>query len=91
MSPALAYIHGAFLVFIDSFGSGTSWSGPSFHLSEVRKVCGEYLKNQTGSAYEIVSKEIILNDQAVFGIPPFQIIKGLYYRRSVVVRVFLRI
>ena len=72
----MAFIHGAFLVFIDAIGSGSSWSGLSFSLEAARKACLAFLLNQTGPFEDFGKHEIVWNDPLKFGITPFVIERG---------------
>eukprot|EP00795_Rhopilema_esculentum_P017643 gene17642-9287_t len=76
LSPQVAYIHGAFLVFIDAIGSGSSWSGPNFSLEVARKACLSFLKSQVEIQADLLRYEFLLNHQFLFGISPFVISRG---------------
>ena len=92
LSPALAYIHGACLVFLDALGSGltsissSSTSSPSSSsngaVKEAYKACVEFLRRQVEQDEETegCSQEHIDNTNSrpyLFGISPFFIPRGL--------------
>lgn len=93
LSPVLAYIHGACLVFLDALGSGlTSFSSSSTSslssssngaVKEAYQACFEYLKGQVehDEETEVCSGDQIGNAGCrtdVFGISPFFIPRGKY-------------
>ncbi len=89
LSPALAYIHGACLVFLDAIGSGltsvssstSSSSSSSGAVEEAYQACFKFLRQQVehGEETEGCSGEQIDNASRtdVFGIRPFFIPRGM--------------
>eukprot|EP00794_Sanderia_malayensis_P000583 gene583-1243_t len=76
LHPKLGFIHGAFLVIIDSLGTGNSWYGPSFSLEQARDACLSFLKLHTGWSNDVPRCGIIRNDAGYFGMSPFFIQRG---------------
>ena len=76
LSPKHAYIHGAFLVFIDAIGSGSSWSNLGFSLQFARQACLSILKKQTAIDESLIDHKIVLNHSMKFGVTPFLIDRG---------------
>ena len=72
----LAYIHGAFLVFIDAIGSGNNWSGLGYSLQFARDVCLSFLKKQTSIDDSVIDRKMVLSDSKKFGVMPFLIDRG---------------
>lgn len=86
LPPALAYVHGACLVFLDALGSGSSSSASSSSSDVVRdayQACFEFLSSQVqqgGGAEGSFREEIVItNDRTdVFGVSPFFIPRGMW-------------
>ncbi|KAL4232858.1 AAA ATPase midasin [Mactra antiquata] len=88
LDPALAYIHGACLVFLDGLGAGTTSQGKDDVVGSLRKTCLLYLLRQvntlTHQTYDLNdlclldtnSKNKVYNTEDTFCIPPFSIPKG---------------
>ncbi|XP_030747857.1 midasin-like isoform X2 [Sitophilus oryzae] len=73
ISPLEAYFHGAYLVFLDSLGSGTTSTESLNVLQKFKQKCGEFLKKQIESNKNRIlpeNHEITLSDTE-FGIKPF--------------------
>ena len=93
LSPALAYVHGACLVFLDALGSGltsftsssstSSSSSPSRSaVKEAYQACLEFLRRQVRQDEETESCsqgsiDATSNRTDVFGISPFFIPRGI--------------
>ncbi|XP_077869169.1 midasin [Saccoglossus kowalevskii] len=91
LDPAVAYIHGACLVFLDGLGAGTT-SGSSQTSEKARRSCLKYLQTQmyAMAAIQIDLSSLVLNvthgkmettnpivlTETQFGIHPFFIRKG---------------
>lgn len=85
LPPALAYIHGACLVFLDALGSGlTSFSSASASNSAVKdayQACLRFLRKQVDFEDEEADIEQISNPSTrpdFFGVSPFFILKGVF-------------
>ena len=88
LPPALAYVHGACLVFLDALGSGTSSSvssssslSSSGAVKDAYQACFEFLSSQVEQGKEAEGcfgeKIDISSDKTdVFGISPFFIPRG---------------
>lgn len=91
LSPALAYVHGACLVFLDALGSGLtslSSSTSSGGLKYAYQACFEFLRKQVDGEEETIRgswrPEIDhignVKDRAdLFGVTPFFIPRGMFY------------
>ena len=86
LPPALAYVHGACLVFLDALGSGVSSSVSSSSSSgavkDAYQTCFEFLSSQVGQSQEgegCFREQVgISSDRTdVFGISPFFIPRGM--------------
>ena len=78
-----AYIHGAFLVFIDAIGSGSKWSSLESSLKLAREACLSFLKKQTSTDESTFDHRIVLTHPVKFGVLPFLIDKGVAYICSI--------
>ena len=91
LSPALAYVHGACLVFLDALGSGLSSfpssSSSSGTVKDAYQACLEFLRRQVDGEEETnrnswgpdVDQIGITNDTAeFFGVSPFFIPRGKF-------------
>ena len=76
ISPRQAYIHGAFFVFIDSIGSGSSWNGLAGSLHIARKACLHFLNSQASEEKHVIDNSIVLHHPSRFGQGPFLIDRG---------------
>ena len=87
LSPAVAYVHGACLVFLDALGSGVrSFSPPSSSLSssstaqkEAYQECFEFLTRQVNNEHETDTFYGFYDAQSredLFGVDPFFIKRG---------------
>ncbi|XP_064629159.1 midasin-like [Lineus longissimus] len=86
LEPAVAYIHGACLVFIDSLGSGVTSASNSHLTEETRKACMQFLINQlqqmTHTTFDVATLYVdstyreIVDSSTHFGILPFYVQKG---------------
>ena len=89
LPPAMAYVHGACLVFLDALGSGSSSSvsssSPSSSSGAVKdayQACFEFLSSQVEQRKEAEGcfgeQNGITSDRTdVFGISPFFILRGM--------------
>ena len=82
LPPALAYVHGACLVFLDALGSGSS-SSSSGAVKDVHQACFEFLTSQVEQSKEaegcFEEQNGIISDRTdVFGISPFFIPRGMW-------------
>ena len=89
LHPAVAYVHGACLVFLDALGTGLTDSlSPS--VPTTRQTCLEYLVNQVSTVAAVkdkveslligsAQKKVVLTEK-VFGIEPFCIPRGNFDR-----------
>ena len=93
LSPALAYVHGACLVFLDALGSGlssfssSSSSSSSGAVKDAYQACFEFLRRQVEEDDETKGSSLgsdfdqigIINDRAdFFGVSPFFIPRGKF-------------
>jgi len=86
LPPALAYVHGACLVFLDALGSGSSSSASSSSSDVVKdayQACFEFLSSQVqqgGGAEGSFREEIVITSDRtdVFGVSPFFIPRGMW-------------
>ncbi|XP_053396218.1 midasin-like isoform X2 [Mercenaria mercenaria] len=90
LDPAVAYIHGACLVFLDGLGAGTTSQGNDAVVTQLRTVCLAFLLKQvnllTHQEYGLgdlhlldnshVTFNAVLETENEFSIPPFSIPKG---------------
>lgn len=89
LPPAMAYVHGACLVFLDALGSGSSSSvsassssSSSGAVKDAYKACFEFLGSQVEQSKEVEGcfgeQNGITSDRTdVFGISPFFIPRGM--------------
>ena len=87
LPPAMAYVHGACLVFLDALGSGSSSSVSSSSSSsgavkDAYQACFEFLSSQVEQRKETEGcfgeQNGITSDRTdVFGISPFFILRGM--------------
>lgn len=77
-----AYIHGAFLTFLDSLGSGATSTENLRNLEIFRKQCESFLWKQIETSAKIkprpINKLAMEITDKIFGIKPFYINKGPY-------------
>lgn len=91
LPPALAYVHGACLVFLDALGSGSSLSvsvsasssSSSGNVKDAYQACFEFLCSQVEQSKEaegcFEEQNGITSDRTdVFGISPFFIPRGMW-------------
>ena len=89
LPPALAYVHGACLVFLDALGSGSSLSvsasssSSSGTVKDAYQACFEFLSSQVEQSKEaegcFEEQNGITSDRTdVFGISPFFIPRGMW-------------
>ena len=89
LPPALAYVHGACLVFLDALGSGSSSpvsassSSSSGAVKDAHQACFEFLTSQVDQSEEaegcFEEQNDITSDRTdVFGISPFFIPRGMW-------------
>ena len=86
LPPALAYVHGACLVFLDALGSGSSSSASSSSSDVVKdayQACFEFLSSQVqqgrGAEGSFREQIVITSDRTdVFGVSPFFIPRGMW-------------
>ena len=89
LPPALAYVHGACLVFLDALGSGSSSSASASSSSssgavkDAYQACFEFLTSQVEQSKEaegcFEEQNGIISDRTdVFGISPFFIPRGMW-------------
>ena len=91
LPPALAYVHGACLVFLDALGSGSSLSASasasssssSGAVKDAYQACFEFLTSQVEQSKEaegcFEEQNGITSDRTdVFGISPFFISRGMW-------------
>ncbi|WAR08077.1 MDN1-like protein [Mya arenaria] len=90
LEPAVAYIHGACLVFLDGLGAGTTSQGKDDIIRKQRSGCLAFLLKQVNSLthqqfelsdlglldYSLVTKQVVMETENDFCIPPFSIVKG---------------
>ena len=86
LPPALAYVHGACLVFLDALGSVSSSSASSSSSDVVKdayQACFEFLSSQVqqgrGAEGSFREEIVITSDRTdVFGVSPFFIPRGMW-------------
>lgn len=86
LPPALAYVHGACLVFLDALGSGSSSSVSSSSSDVVKdayQACFKFLSSQVqqgrGAEGSFGEQIVITSDRTdVFGVSPFFIPRGMW-------------
>lgn len=89
LPPALAYVHGACLVFLDALGSGSSLSvsalssSSSGTVKDAYQACFEFLSSQVEQSKEaegcFEEQNGITSDRTdVFGVGPFFIPRGMW-------------
>ena len=85
LPPALAYIHGACLVFLDALGSGltslSSSSASNRAVKDVYQTCLGFLRKQVACEDEEADIEQISNSSTrpeFFGVSPFFILRGMF-------------
>ena len=85
LPPAVAYVHGACLVFLDALGSGSSSASSlsSDVLKDAYQACFEFLSSQVqqgrGAEGSFREEIVITSDRTdVFGVSPFFIPRGMW-------------
>ena len=83
LPPALAYVHGACLVFLDALGSGSSssvsasTSSLSGAVKDAYQACFEFVSSQVEQSKEEEQNGMTSDRADVFGISPFFIPGGM--------------
>lgn len=81
LDPAVAYIHGACLVFLDSLGTGLTSYTDTLQAASTRDSSLSFLKSQVGKDFSALTDEVaagtsVYSEEDKFGISPFFIKKG---------------